>query len=281
MKLVRFGDKGREKPGLVDAAGAVRDLSGVVDDIAGAALSAAGLATIAALDPASLPLAPSGARLGPCVGRVGKIVCIGRNYAEHAKETGSAVPTEPLVFMKATSALNGPNDAIVQPRGSSKLDWEVELAIVIGREAAYVSEADALDYVAGFCVMNDVSERAFQNERGGQFTKGKSADSFAPLGPWLVTRDEAGDVDDLALWCEINSVRMQDGRTRDMIFKPAFLISYLSHFMRFEPGDVISTGTPSGVGLGQNPPLFLKSGDRVRIGVAGLGEQAMGVVAAG
>ena len=281
MKLLRFGPAGQEKPGLLDSDGRIRDLSGIVDDIAGAVLSDEGLAKLKALDPASLPLAPEGVRYGPCVGRVGKFICIGLNYADHAAESNLPVPDEPVIFMKATSAIVGPNDEVLQPRGSTKLDWEVELGLVIGKKASYVSEAEALDYVAGFCTINDVSERNFQIERGGTWDKGKGCDTFGPIGPWLVTRDEAGDVNDLHMWLEVNGKRYQNGSTKTMVFKPAFLVSYVSQFMSLHPGDVISTGTPPGVGMGQKPePVWLKPGDVMELGIQGLGSQKQTVGAA-
>jgi 2-keto-4-pentenoate hydratase/2-oxohepta-3-ene-1,7-dioic acid hydratase in catechol pathway len=281
MKLLRYGPAGAEKPGLLDADGNVRDLSGLVLDLAGEVLSPASLARLAALDPARLPLVAEPGRIGPCVGRVGKFLCIGLNYADHAAETGAEVPPEPILFMKATSAIVGPDDDIIQPRDSTKLDWEVELGVVIGSTARYVSEAEALDHVAGYCVINDVSERAFQLERGGTWDKGKGCDSFGPIGPWLVTRDEAGDVNDLAMWLDVNDRRYQDGSTRTMVFKPAQLVSYVSRFMSLQPGDVISTGTPPGVGMGQKPPVYLKPGDRIALGIQGLGQQRQRVVAEG
>ena len=273
MKLLRYGDRGAEKPGLLDAHGRIRDLSARVTDIAGAVLSDAGLDALRALDPMSLPLVPGSPRLGPPVGGVGKFVCIGLNYSDHAKESNMPVPAEPIVFMKATSAINGPHDPIVIPRNGHKTDWEVELGVVIGRTARYVAEAEALGCVAGYCVAHDVSERAFQLERGGQWTKGKSCDSFGPLGPWLVTRDEVPDPQSLALWLEVDGHRYQSGSTATMIFGVAFVVHYLSQMMSLHPGDVIATGTPPGVGAGQKPPRFLKAGQRVRLGVAGLGEQ--------
>jgi 2-keto-4-pentenoate hydratase/2-oxohepta-3-ene-1,7-dioic acid hydratase in catechol pathway len=281
MKLLRFGEKGRERPGLVDREGRIRDLSGHTSDIAGEALTESGLAHLREIDPSALPLAPAGARLGPCVGGVGKIVCIGRNYREHARETGSEAPTEPVLFMKATSAIAGPNDPVPMPRESDKLDWEVELGVVIVARAKYVSQADALRHVAGYCVVNDVSERTFQRDRGGQWTKGKSCDGFGPLGPWLVTRDEVPDPQNLHLWLEVDGRRFQDGSTADMIFPVAHLVAYISGFMSLHPGDVISTGTPAGVGLGQKPPIFLKVGQRMRLGIDGLGEQSQVVIADG
>ena len=281
MKLLRFGPAGSEKPGLLDSDGQIRDLSGVVDDIAGEVLSAEGLAKLAAVDPSSLPLAPAGSRYGPCVGRVGKFICIGLNYADHAAESGLAVPDEPVIFMKATSAIVGPNDEVLKPRGSTKLDWEVELGLVIGKRASYVSEAEALDYVAGFCTINDVSERNFQTERGGTWDKGKGCDTFGPIGPWLVTKKEAGDVENLKMWLDVNGHRFQNGSTKTMVFKPAFLVHYVSQFMSLQPGDVISTGTPPGVGLGQKPePIYLNVGDVMELEIEGLGTQKQTVGAA-
>ena len=273
MKLLRFGPKGAERPGMLDGGGAIRDLSGVVGDIAGATLSDEGIARLRALDPALLPEVPAGTRIGPCVGQVGKFICIGLNYSDHAAETGSKVPKEPIIFMKATSAICGPDDPVYIPRGSEKTDWEVELGFVIGKRAKYVSEAEALDYVAGYCTINDVSERAFQTERSGQWTKGKSADHFGPIGPWLVTRDEVADPQKLGLWLDVNGERRQDGTTATMVYGVAFLVSYLSQFMSLEPGDIVSTGTPPGVGMGMKPPVFLKAGDTIALGVEGLGEQ--------
>jgi len=274
MKLARYGEKGAERPALVDADGRLRDLSAHVDDIAGAALSADVLARLAAIDPAALPLVEEGARLGACVGQVGKYLCIGLNYADHAKETGKEPPPEPVVFSKAVSAICGPNDDVEIPRGSEKADWEVELAIVIGKRAKYVSEAEALDHVTGYCLANDVSERAFQSERGGQWTKGKSHDTFGPLGPWLVTKDEIPDPQTLDLWLDVDGVRRQTGNTRTMIFGVAHIVSYVSQFMTLEPGDVIATGTPPGVGLGMKPPVFLRAGQRMTLGAEGLGTQS-------
>jgi ureidoglycolate lyase len=273
MKLVRYGEPGRERPGLVDAQGRIRSLEGVVDDIAGDVLSRSSLQRLRELKSESLPLVDSAVRIGPCVGRVGKMMCIGLNYAEHAAETGATLPTEPVLFMKATSAIVGPNDDVRIPRGSTQTDWEVELGVVIGERAKYVSEADALEYVAGYCVSHDVSEREFQKERGGQWTKGKSCDTFGPLGPWLVTRDEVPDPQNLKLWLEVDGKRRQDGSTQTMIFGVKKLVSYLSHFFTLHPGDVITTGTPSGVGMGCKPPVYLKPGQTVRLGVEGLGEQ--------
>jgi 2,4-diketo-3-deoxy-L-fuconate hydrolase len=280
MKLLRYGPPGREWPGLLDAQGRIRDLSTVLLDIGGDVLAPASLARLAEIPTDSLPLVEGSPRLGPCVAGIGKFICIGLNYADHAEETGATPPAEPVIFSKATSAVCGPNDDIIQPRGSTKLDWEVELGVVIGRSARYVDESEALDYVAGWCLINDVSERAFQFDRGGTWDKGKGCDSFGPIGPWLVTRDEIRDVDALEMWLEVNGRRYQNGSTRTMIFRPAFLVSYVSQFMSLQPGDVISTGTPAGVGLGQKPPVFLKPGDVVRLGIEGLGEQRQTVVAA-
>jgi len=273
MKLLRYGESGREKPGMLDAQGRIRDLSSIVDDIALDALSAQGLARLRAIDPASLPLVEETVRYGACVARVGKFICIGLNYADHAAETGAAIPEEPIIFLKATSAICGPNDKVLKPRGSTKLDWEVELGIVIGEHTSYVTKDRALDHIAGYCVINDVSERNFQIERGGQWDKGKGCDTFGPIGPWLVTRDEAGDVGDLKMWLDVNGRRYQNGSTKTMIFKPAFLVHYVSQFMSLQPGDVISTGTPPGVGLGQKPPVYLNAGDVMELGIEGLGAQ--------
>ncbi|MES1158402.1 MAG: fumarylacetoacetate hydrolase family protein [Terricaulis silvestris] len=279
MKLVRFGEKGAEKPGLLDAEGRVRDLSGIVADIGGAVLSDAGLAAIRALKADALPLAPADARFGACVAGVGKFICVGLNYRDHARETGATPPVEPVLFMKAASALAGPNDPVPLPRGSEKMDWEVELGVVIGTRAKHVSPAEALNHVAGYCVSNDLSERGFQLEGTGQWTKGKSCDGFGPIGPWLVTRDEIPDPQKLRLWLEVDGVKRQDGTTSDMIFGIAELVSYISRFMSLMPGDVISTGTPAGVAMGLKPPQFLRLGQRMRIGIEGLGEQNQIVVA--
>ncbi|MES2143754.1 MAG: fumarylacetoacetate hydrolase family protein [Pseudomonadota bacterium] len=279
MKLLRHGQAGAERPGLVHGDGSVRDLTGVVPDIAGAVLSDAGLAAIRAVDADVLPMVPAGTRLGPCVGGTGKFICIGLNYSDHAAETGAKVPPEPIIFMKATSAIVGPNDPIVIPRGSVKTDWEVELAVIIGTRAKYVSEADALKHVAGYAVTNDVSERAFQTERSGQWTKGKSCDNFGQLGPWLVTRDEVADPQNLDMWLTLNGQTMQKGSTRTMVYGVAHLVSYLSQFFTLHPGDVISTGTPPGVGLGMKPQRFLKAGEVVELGIAGLGQQRQVVIA--
>lgn len=273
MKLLRYGPQGQEKPGVLDAEGRIRDLSGNVSDLDGNVLSPERLGALANLDPSSLPLVEGSPRLGPPVASVGKIVAIGLNYADHAKESGMDLPAEPVVFMKAVSALSGPNDPVILPQGSTKSDWEVELAVIVGRKAQYVEEEEALDFVAGYAVMNDVSEREYQLERGGQWVKGKSFDSSAPLGPWLVTRDEVPDPQNLNLWLEVNGHRRQDGNTSTMVFGVAHLVSYLSRFMTLLPGDVITTGTPPGVGLGYKPPVFLKAGDVMRLGVEGLGEQ--------
>lgn len=279
MKLLRHGPLGAEKPGLLAADGSIRDLTGIVPDIAGAVLSDAGLQAIRDVDAATLPLVPASSRLGACVGGTGKFICIGLNYSDHAAETGAKVPPEPIIFMKATSAICGPNDPIIIPRTSVKTDWEVELAVIIGTKAKYVSEADALNHVAGYAVSNDVSERAFQTERSGQWTKGKSCDNFGQLGPWLVTRDDVADPQNLGMWLTVNGIRMQNGSTKTMVYGVAFLVSYLSQFMTLHPGDVISTGTPPGVGLGMKPPRFLKPGEVVELGITGLGQQRQDVIA--
>lgn len=279
MKLVRFGSPGAEKPGIIDAEGRVRDLSQHVGDIADAALSDAGLAEIADLDLDRLPPAPDGARLGPCVGGVGKFMAIGLNYSDHAKEAGMKIPAEPMLFTKYTSCLSGAHDDVVLPRGSLKTDWEVELGLVIGKTAKHVDEAHALEHVAGYFVVNDVSERAFQTEGTGQWVKGKSCDTFGPIGPWLVTRDEVPDPQNLDLWLDVNGERRQSGNTKTMIFPVAKLVSFLSGFFTLHPGDLITTGTPPGVGMGMTPPTFLKPGDEMRLGVSGLGEQHLRVVA--
>jgi 2-keto-4-pentenoate hydratase/2-oxohepta-3-ene-1,7-dioic acid hydratase in catechol pathway len=273
MKLLRYGAPGAEKPAILDADGAIRDLSGHVSDIGGKDIDPAGLAELAKLDPASLPLVAGTPRIGPCVAGTGKFICIGLNYADHAAESGMAVPPEPVVFMKATSAIVGPNDDLLIPRGSEKTDWEVELGVVIGKTAKYVSETDALDYVAGYCTVHDVSERAFQIERSGQWTKGKSCDTFGPIGPWLVTKDEVADPQNLGLWLKVNGETVQNGTTKTMVYGAAFLVSYLSQFMSLHPGDIISTGTPPGVGMGMKPPRYLKAGDVVELGIEGLGSQ--------
>lgn len=279
MKLLRYGPSGEEKPGMLDGESRIRDLSGHLPDLRGEALSPDRLRWLAELDPRSLPLVDGSPRLGPPVGGIGKILAIGLNYRDHAAETGATPGKEPLVFSKATTALTGPDDPIIIPRGSEKTDWEVELAVVIGTKAQYVDELHALDHVAGYAVMNDVSERSFQKDRGGQFIKGKSADTFAPIGPWLVTKDEVPDPRALTLWLDVNGRRRQSGKTSDMIFSVAFLISHLSAFMTLLPGDVISTGTPAGVGAGCKPPEFLKPGDVVELGIDGIGRQRHDVVA--
>lgn len=273
MKLVRFGAAGAERPGMVDKDGNIRDLSGFVTDFSHAALDPANLKALSGVDPSGLPVVAKGTRLGACVAGTGKFICIGLNYSDHAAETGATVPSEPIIFMKATSAICGPNDDVFIPRGSAKTDWEVELGVVIGRTAKYVSEKDALAHVAGYCVINDVSERAFQTERQGQWTKGKSCDTFGPTGPWLVTADEVPDPQNLKMWLTVNGEKLQDGSTKTMVYGVAHLVSYLSQFMSLHPGDIISTGTPPGVGLGQKPPRFLKHGDVVELGIEGLGTQ--------
>jgi len=278
MKLLRYGQDGQEKPGLLDAQGGIRDLSGVVPDLAGDVLLPESLSRLRALDPATLPIVEGTPRIGPCVAGVGKFICVGLNYSDHAAESGMAVPVEPIIFMKATSAIVGPNDDLAIPRGSTKTDWEVELGVVIGRMAKYVTEADAMSHVAGFCTVHDVSERAFQLEGTGQWVKGKSADTFGPIGPWLVTPDEVADCNDLDMWLEVDGKRYQDGNTRTMVFNVPFLVSYLSRFMSLRPGDIISTGTPPGVGHGMKPPVYLRAGNEVRLGVQGLGEQRQRVV---
>lgn len=280
MKLLRYGPEGAERPGLLDGEGRIRDLSGVVDDIAGATLISTGLDRLRAIAPSSLPLAPEGARLGPCVGRPGKLMCIGLNYSDHAAEAGMERPAEPVLFSKYTSAMCGPHDDIVIPRGSSKTDWEVELGVVIGNPGKHIATEQALDHVAGYCVINDISERSFQLEGTGQWVKGKSCDTFAPTGPWLVTADEVPDPQNLSLWLDVDGHRYQNGNTGRMIFPVARIISYLSRYFTLEAGDVIATGTPPGVGMGQKPdPVFLRPGQIMRLGVAGLGEQRLRTVA--
>ncbi|NIJ35000.1 fumarylacetoacetate hydrolase family protein [Sphingomonas oligoaromativorans] len=279
MKLVRYGAPGAERPGLIDADGHIRDLSAHVADIAGNVLTPEGLARLAAIDPASLPLVEGDARFGPCVGQVGKFLCIGLNYSDHAAESGMTVPPEPVLFTKATSAIVGPNDDVAIPRGSVKTDWEVELGIVIGKAAKYVTEEEAEAHIAGYCLINDVSEREYQLERHGTWDKGKGCDTFGPIGPWLATRDEIADPDNLKMWLEVNGHRYQDGNTATMVYKPAFIVHYLSQFMTLHPGDVISTGTPPGVGMGQKPPVYLKAGDVIELGIEGLGTQRQNVVA--
>ncbi|MGC8469189.1 MAG: fumarylacetoacetate hydrolase family protein [Acetobacteraceae bacterium] len=274
MKLLRYGQPGSERPALLDASGRLRDLSGTLLDLAGAALSPASLARLRAIDPASLPVVAGTPRLGPCVARPLNFVCIGLNYADHAAETGAAIPKEPILFLKSLSAYSGPNDDIVIPPGSRKTDWEVELGVIIGTTCRRVAEAEALAHVAGYAVINDVSEREYQTERGGTWDKGKGCDSFGPIGPWLVTADEVADPQNLGLWLEVDGRRMQDGNTRTMIFGVRQLVSYVSHFITLHPGDVISTGTPPGVGMGQKPePVYLRPGQTIRLGIEGLGEQ--------
>ncbi|CAG4893332.1 ureidoglycolate lyase [Paraburkholderia saeva] len=281
MKLLRYGPKGQEKPGLLDAQGKIRDLSKVVADIGGDVLTDAGLARLRALDPASLPVVEGNPRIGPCVANIGKFVCIGLNYADHAAESNLPVPAEPVVFNKWTSAIVGPNDDVEIPRNSKKCDWEVELGVVIGKPAKYIDEANALDYVAGYCVINDVSEREWQIERTGTWDKGKGFDTFGPIGPWLVTRDEVANPQALDLWLEVDGHRYQNGNTKTMVFTVAKLVSYLSQCMSLQPGDVISTGTPPGVGMGVKPnPVFLKPGQTMRLGIQGLGEQTQKTYAA-
>lgn len=278
MRLLRYGPPGREKPGLLDPMGTVRDLSMFVDDIANKVLMPPSIAMIASIDPHSLPAVTDPGRIGPCVGKVGKYIGVGLNYADHAAEIGKGVPAEPIIFTKSSSAIGGPNDDIVMPRGSQKTDWEVELGVVIGSPAKYIGEKDALDYVVGYCALNDVSERDFQLRREGQWIKGKSCDTFGPLGPWLVTKDEVTDIDDLDLFCEIDGVRRQSGNTSQMFFKVPFLVSYISQFFTLLPGDIIATGTPAGIGSGLKPPTYLQPGQIVRCGVAGLGELQQRVV---
>ena len=278
MKLVRFGAEGDEKPGLIDEHGNLRDLSAYVDDISGQTLSEAELLKLSKINPNLLPIIDNSTRLGPCVSGVGKFICIGLNYADHAEEAGMEVPPEPVIFMKATSAICGPTDPILLPRGSVKTDWEVELAIVIGKKAKYVELGDAMSYVAGYAASNDISERTYQLEGSGQWTKGKSCDSFGPLGPWLVTKDEIPNPQNLSMWLSVNGQKMQDGSTSTMVYGVAFLVHYISQFMSLMPGDIISTGTPPGVGLGMTPPIYLKPGDIVTLGVEGLGEHNQTVI---
>jgi 2-keto-4-pentenoate hydratase/2-oxohepta-3-ene-1,7-dioic acid hydratase in catechol pathway len=280
MKLLRYGAPGREKPGLLDASGTIRDLSGTVPDIGGDVLLPESIARLQKLDPSTLPAVSGTPRIGPCVAGVGKFICVGLNYSDHAAESGMKVPAEPIIFMKATSSIVGPDDEVEIPRGSEKTDWEVELGVVIGKTAKYVDEQNAMDYVAGFCVVHDVSERAFQLEGTGQWVKGKSADTFGPIGPWLVTPDEVPDYHDLDMWLEVDGKRYQNGTTRTMVFGVPYLVSYLSKFMSLRAGDIISTGTPPGVGHGMKPPVYLRAGQEVRLGVARLGEQRQRVVAA-
>ena len=273
MKLLRHGDFGKEKPGIIDQEGKIRDLSDHITDINGDTINASSLKKIAAIDLSSLPTVSNTTRLGACVGNVGKFLCIGLNYSDHAAESGLPVPSEPILFSKATSAIVGPNDNVEIPRNSSETDWEVELGIIIGKKAKYINEDDAEDYIAGYCVVNDVSERAFQIKREGQWTKGKSCDTFGPTGPYLVTKDEIPDVQNLKMYLDVNGKRMQDGSTHTMIFSAKYIVYYLSQFMSLNPGDVIATGTPPGVGLGMKPPVFLNAGDTMKLGIEGLGEQ--------
>jgi 2-keto-4-pentenoate hydratase/2-oxohepta-3-ene-1,7-dioic acid hydratase in catechol pathway len=273
MKLLRYGPQGREKPGTLSPDGDIHDLSGTVPDIADGSLLPETIEKLRQVDYSALPKVPGQPRIGPCVGSVGKFICIGLNYSDHAKEAGMAVPSEPVVFMKATSSICGPNDPLRIPRGSKKTDWEVELGVVIGKPGKYIEHQEALSHVAGYCVINDLSERAFQLEGTGQWVKGKSADTFGPIGPWLVTTDEVPDSQNLEMWLEVDGRRYQSGSTRTMVFDVAYLVSYLSRFMSLRSGDIISTGTPPGVGLGRNPPVFLRPGNRVRLGIAGLGQQ--------
>jgi 2,4-didehydro-3-deoxy-L-rhamnonate hydrolase len=279
MKFVRFGKPGAEKPGIVDAQGAIRDISAHVAELGGAALDPSNLARLARIDPASLPLVPAGTRLGSCVARPGNFIAVGLNYADHAAETGAAIPKEPILFNKTPNCIQGPDDVIVIPKNSKKTDWEVELAIVIGKTALYIDEKDALAHVAGFCVCNDISEREFQAERGGQWMKGKGSPTFGPVGPWLVTTDEVPDVQNLGMWLELNGKKVQNGSTKTMIFSAAYIVSYISQFLQLDPGDIITTGTPPGVGLGMKPPVFLKPGDTMRVGIDGLGVQNQKVAA--
>ena len=279
MKLVRYGKPGKEKPGLVDGAGKIRDLSDVIADVADDALSPKVLARLAKIKPEALPLVRGNPRLGACVGHVGNFIAVGLNYADHAAETGAAIPKEPILFNKAPSCIGGPNDDVVIPKSSVKTDWEVELAVVIGSRASYVAENEALNFVAGYCICHDVSEREFQTERSGQWMKGKGCPTFGPLGPWLVTKDEIADVQKLDMWLDVDGERMQKGSTATMIFNVQKLVSYISHFMILEPGDVITTGTPPGVGMGMKPPRFLKAGETVSLGIEGLGQQAQRILA--
>ena len=271
MKLLRVGTKGHERPAILDLNENIRDLSSLLDDITGATLSDEVLSKIRAIDLSTLPILSADSRIGPCVGNVGKFICIGLNYSDHAKESGMEIPSEPVIFMKATSAINGPNDNIEIPPNSEKSDWEVELGLVIGKEAKYINEADAMQHIAGFCVINDLSERHYQLECEGQWVKGKSCDTYGPIGPWMVTRDEISDMENLPMWLEVNGHRYQQGNTDTMVFKPAYIVSYLSQFMSLQPGDIISTGTPPGVGFGQRPEVYLKRGDKITLGIEGLG----------
>lgn len=281
MKLLRFGDIGGERPGMLDKDGRIRDLSPIIKEIDGNAVSGENLKKLGAIDPRSLPAVPDTERIGACVAGPSKIVCVGLNYSDHARETGAPIPTEPVLFMKAATAISGPNDDVVLPPRASKGDWEVELAFVIGEKAQYVAPENAMAHVAGYCILNDVSEREYQIERLGQWTKGKSCDTFAPVGPWLVTKDEISDPQNLEMFLDVNGVRRQTGNTNTMVFDVAYLVTYISAFMTLLPGDIVTTGTPPGVGLGMTPPLFLKNGDTMRLGIEGLGEQFQRVVAFG
>lgn len=278
MKLLRYGPPGEEKPGLLDGDGTIRDLSSVIDDVAGASLTPAGLDRLRQQDPTALPQVDAGVRLGPCVGRTGKFVCIGLNYSDHAAETGADVPPEPVIFNKWTSAICGPNDNVEIPRDSRKTDWEVELGVIIGQGGRYIEHAQAMAHVAGYCVVNDVSEREFQIERSGTWDKGKGCDTFGPIGPWLVTRDEIADPQSLDMWLSVDGTMYQNGSTRTMVYQVAYLVSYVSRFMSLQPGDIISTGTPPGVGMGQSPQVYLRAGQHMRLGIEGLGEQSQHVV---
>lgn len=281
MKLLRYGERGKERPGALDRQGRIRSLAGLIDDIQGDYLVPAELALLRSIDLETLPIVTGTPRLGPCVANVGKFICVGLNYADHAAESGMETPSEPVLFFKATSAISGPNDDVIIPRNSRKTDWEVELGVVIGREARYVSEATAMDHVAGYCVINDLSEREFQLERGGQWVKGKSADTFGPIGPWLVTKDEVADPHNLSIWLEVDGRRLQNSSTRMMIFRIPFLVSYISQFMSLQPGDIISTGTPPGVGLGMKPePVYLREKQVMHLGIEGIGEQRQRTVCA-
>lgn len=280
MKLLRVGEPGEERPALMDSAGRLRDLSQVVSDVGGDALLPDRLRRLAELDTETLPLIAGVPRVGPCVANVGKIICVGLNYRDHAAEAGMQLPAEPILFLKATSSIVGPDDAVEIPRDAEKADWEVELGVVIGKPGKYIDRKQALEHVAGYCVVNDLSERSYQLERGGQWDKGKGCDTFAPIGPWLVTPDEAGDPQDLDLWLEVDGRRVQDGNTRDMLFGVEHLVSYISQFMSLQSGDVIATGTPAGVGMGLKPPQFLRPGQQMRVGIEGLGVQAQNTVAA-
>ena len=276
MKLLRYGEAGFEKPGMLDAAGRIRDLSGVIDDLAGQALTELGV--LAMIDPDTLPPVTGNPRIGPCVGHTGKFLGIGLNYADHAAEAGMQVPPEPVLFLKASSSICGPNDDVLLPRGSEKTDWEVELGVVIGRPGKYIAESEALAHVAGYCVVNDISERAYQIERAGTWDKGKGCDTFGPIGPWLVTRDEVEDPQNLGMWLDVNGARMQSGSTATMVYGVAYLVAYLSQFFTLDPGDIITTGTPPGVGMGMKPPRYLKPGDRMELGIDGLGVQSQKVL---